>query len=129
MYEDEDGDLVALKTTKNIKTVKFGAEHAEDVAIRSLRMALSEEELHGLPVILNLSKSPCSSKFGTSNKDPGCAEQLVDFVNTYGVRLTLICRGLYKGLEESRKAVEWMEQNGITVTGDVRSHSQQRFEV
>ncbi|HLI85894.1 MAG TPA: hypothetical protein VKV17_18415 [Bryobacteraceae bacterium] len=127
LYEDEEGELLSLETVKNVTTKKYGKEHAEDVAIRSLLENFSKEELDGLPVVLTLSKSPCSSKYGTSNKPKGCAEELVDFVREYGVKLTIICRGLYKGLGASRQALEWMESEGITVSGDVRLGREQRY--
>lgn len=127
MYEDEDGDLVTLNTVKNIATKTYGKEHAEDVAIRALLESFEENDLNGMPVVLNLSKSPCSSKYGTSNKTVGCAEELVKFVNKYGVKLTITFRGLYKGLEGSKLAVEWMRSKGITLSGDVRVGRQKRF--
>lgn len=125
--EDNDGELVSLKVTKNLKTVTYGNEHAEDVAIRVLHENYSDEELNGLLVILNLSKSPCSSKFGTSNKLVGCAEELVDFVKDYKVNLIITCRGLYKGLHESQEAVDWMRSKGINISVDVRVGREKRF--
>ena len=128
MVDDGDEELTFLGLGKSNKTVKFGAEHAEDVAMRVLLDQYSAEELDGLSVILNLSKSPCSSRFGTSGaKDPGCAENLVDFAKTYGVKFSIICRGLYKGAEGSQQAVDWLRSKGIPVSVDVRLGREQRF--
>ena len=128
MVDDGDEELTFLGLGKSNKTVKFGAEHAEDVAIRTLLSEYSKAELNGLSVILNLSKSPCSSDRGTSGlKNPGCAENLIAFKKAYKVNLTLICRGLYKGLEASQEAVEDLRGAGITVSVDVRVGREQRF--
>ena len=104
-----------------------GREHAEDVAMRSLLAEYGAAGLKGLHIILNLSKSPCSSTFGTTDKKPGCAENLVKFAKTYKVRITLICRGLYKGLEGSWNAVLALRAEGITVSIDERLGAQKRF--
>lgn len=128
LVEDEDSDeLTVLGITKNVKTKLHGSEHAEDVAIRVLKDKYSAVQLNGLGVILNLSKSPCSSTFGTSSKAKGCAEELVDLVQNDGVNLSIICRGLYKGLDASQKAIDWMRTKGIAVSVDVRVGREQRF--
>ena len=128
MVDDGDEELTLLGLGKSNKTVKFGAAHAEDVAMRTLLEEYSAEELSNLSVILNLSKSPCSSTYGTSGaKDPGCAENLIAFKKKYKVKISLTCRGLYKGAEESQKAVELLRDNGIDVSVDVRLGAQKRF--
>lgn len=101
MVDDGGDELKELGKAKSLKTKTYGPEHAEDVAMRSLLAEYGAAGLKGLHIILNLSKSPCSSTFGTTDKKPGCAENLVKFAKTYKVRITLICRGLYKGLEGS----------------------------
>src|SRR6185295_3785962 len=94
MVDDGGDELKELGIAKSIKTKTYGPEHAEDVATRALLAEYGADGLKGLHIILNLSKSPCSSTFGTTDKKPGCAENLVKFAKTYKVRITLICRGL-----------------------------------
>jgi len=125
---DAGGDeLKELGLAKSLKTKTFGPEHAEDVAMRALLAEYGAAGLKGKHVILNLSKSPCSSTFGTTDKDPGCAENLVKFSKTYKVRITLICRGLYKGLEGSWEAVKALKAEGINVSIDERLGAQKRY--
>jgi len=125
---DAGGDeLKELGLAKSLKTKTFGPEHAEDVAMRSLLAEYGAGGLKGLHIILNLSKSPCSSTFGTTDKKPGCAENLVKFAKTYKVRITLICRGLYKGLEGSWEAVKALRAEGINVSIDERLGAQKRY--
>ncbi len=128
MVDDEELTLTELGLGKSLKTKTYGAEHAEDVAMRALLATYGEDGLAGLSVILNLSKSPCSSDRGTSGaKDPGCTENLIAFKKKYKLGLTLICRGLYKGLEASQEAVEDLRAAGITVSVDVRVGREERF--
>lgn len=128
MVDDGDEALAFIGLGKSNKTVRFGREHAEDVSMRVLLDTYTEEELNGLNIILNLSKSPCSSKFGTSgDKDPGCAENLVAFAKAYGCNISIICRGLYKGAEGSQQAVDWLRSKGIAVSVDVRLGREKRF--
>jgi len=127
MVDDGGDELKELGKAKSLKTKTYGPEHAEDVAMRSLLAEYGAAGLKGLHIILNLSKSPCSSTFGTTDKKPGCAENLVKFAKTYKVRITLICRGLYKGLEGSWNAVLALRAEGITVNIDERLGAQKRF--
>jgi hypothetical protein len=128
LVENDDEELELLKVTKNLKTKTYGAEHAEDVAMRNLLGQFSAAELKGKLVILNLSKSPCSSGFGTSgDKKPGCTENLAEFVKETGVNLVITCRGFYKGLEKSKEAVEWLRGKGVDISVDVRTGAQARF--
>lgn len=128
MVDDDELTLSELGLGKSLKTKTYGAEHAEDVAMRALLSAYGEDGLEGLNVILNLSKSPCSSDHGTSGlKDPGCTENLIAFKKKYKLSLTLICRGLYKGLEASQEAVETLRAAGIAVSVDVRVGREERF--
>ena len=127
MVDDGGDELKELGKAKSLKTKTYGPEHAEDVAMRSLLAEYGAAGLKGLHIILNLSKSPCSSTFGTTDKKPGCAENLVKFAKTYKVRITLICRGLYKGLEGSWNAVLALRAEGITVSIDERLGAQKRF--
>lgn len=128
MVDDDELTLTELGLGKSLKTKTFGAEHAEDVAMRALLATYGGDGLAGLSVILNLSKSPCSSGHGTSgDKDPGCTENLIAFKKKYKLGLTLICRGLYKGLEASQSAVESLRAAGIAVSVDVRVGREQRF--
>jgi len=128
MVDDDELTMTELGLGKSLKTKTYGAEHAEDVAIRALLATYGGAGLAGLSVILNLSKSPCSSVHGTSgDKDPGCTENLIEFKNKYKLGLTLICRGLYKGLEASQDAVEDLRKAGIAVSVDVRVGREQRF--
>lgn len=127
MVDDGGDELKELGKAKSLKTKTYGPEHAEDVAMRSLLAEYGAAGLKGLHIILNLSKSPCSSTFGTTDKKPGCAENLVKFAKTYKVRITLICRGLYKGLEGSWNAVLALRADGITVSIDERLGAQKRF--
>jgi hypothetical protein len=122
----EEG-LVELGLGKSIKTKTYGAEHAEDVAMRALLEEYGEGGLVGLNVILSVSKSPCSSGFKTSNKDEGCAERLVQFAKDYKCTISIICRGLYKGLEASQLANNWLRTKGINVSVDVRLGAERRF--
>ena len=127
MVDDGGDELKELGIAKSLKTKTFGPEHAEDVAMRALLAEYGAGGLKGLHIILNLSKSPCSSTFGTTDKKPGCAENLVKFAKTYKVRITLICRGLYKGLEASMLAVKALRDEGITVSIDERLGAQKRY--
>jgi|GEM_PF-1579851 len=125
---DAGGDeLKELGIAKSLKTKTFGPEHAEDVAMRALLAEYGAGGLKGLHIILNLSKSPCSSTYKTTDKKPGCAENLVKFAKTYKVRITLICRGLYKGLEGSMLAVQALRDEGIAVSIDERLGAQKRY--
>jgi len=120
MYHMGD-DIVPLGLSKSNQSVTHGAEHAEDVALRVIGANLSMFSTVGRNhIILNLSKSPCTSTprpdpLGppgtmlptTSNKPPGtagCTEELLNLVatglndafgNHYDFQLTIICRGLY----------------------------------
>lgn len=128
MVDDGSGDaLEEVGLGKSIKTKTYGAEHAEDVAMRALLEAYGADGLEGLNVILSVSKSPCSSGFKTSNKDVGCAEALVKFAKDYKCKISIICRGLYKGLEASQLAVNWLRLKGIEVSVDERLGGQRRF--
>ncbi len=128
LVDGKKGEFDFLKVTKNLKTKTFGAEHAQDVAMRNISSEFSAAELKGKHVVLNLSKSPCSSTYGTSgDKDPGCAENLIAFVKATGIHLTLICRGLYNGSKGSQDAVDLLRSKGIDVSVDVRLGAQARF--
>jgi hypothetical protein len=128
MVDDGDDDgLVELGLGKSLKTKTYGAEHAEDVAMRTLLAEYGADGLAGLNVILSVSKSPCSSGFKTSNKAEGCAEALVQFAADYKCKISIICRGLYKGLEASQLAVNWMRLKGVDVSVDVRLGAEKRF--
>jgi pyrimidine deaminase RibD-like protein len=128
LVENDDEELELLKVTKNLKTKTHGAEHAEDVAMRNLLAQYSLAELSGKFIVLNLSKSPCSSTYGTSgDKDPGCTENLIDFVKATKVNMVITCRGLYKGAEGSLHAVNALRKAGIYVSVDERTGAQARF--
>ena len=126
---DEGGDaLVELGLGKSLKTKKFGAEHAEDVAIRTLLSTYDAKDLNGMTVLINISKSPCSSTYGTSGaKHPGCTENLIAFKKKYKVNLMLTLRGVYKGMEESKDALKLLRDNGILISTDERLGAQKRF--
>jgi pyrimidine deaminase RibD-like protein len=128
LVENDDEELELLKVTKNLKTKTHGAEHAEDVAMRNLLAQFSADDLNGKFIVLNLSKSPCSSTYGTSGaKDPGCTENLIDFVKATGVNMVITCRGLYNGSKGSQDAVDALRKAGIDVSVDVRMGAQARF--
>ena len=128
MVDDGSGDVLEeLGLGKSIKTKTHGAEHAEDVAMRALLEEYGADGLAGVNVILSVSKSPCSSGFKTSNKDVGCAEALVKFAKDHKCKISIICRGLYKGLEASQLAVNWLRLKGIDVSVDERLGAQKRF--
>lgn len=125
-------DGVSLGIFKNNTSVTHGCEHAEDVFIREIttsKVGLLAPSPQGNTVILNISKSPCSSTHGTSNKTVGCAEQLIGFQNTpfrcpitgqeYVFKLIVIARGVYKQSDSSTRALEMMEREGVEVTTDV----------
>lgn len=126
---DEGGDaLVELGMGKSLKTKTYGAEHAEDVAIRTLLSVYDAKALNGMLVLINISKSPCSSTYGTSGaKHPGCTENLIAFKKKYNVNLMLTLRGLYKGADESQDALKLLRDNGIYVSTDKRLGAQKRF--
>lgn len=117
-------------TTKNLKTKRFGNEHAEDVMIRYLRNEGLQYLVSGREVneiIFNISKSPCSSTYRTTNKLKGCTEELIDFHNeplyeggkVYRFNVHVIARSIYKQSESSTHALELMVSNGIKVQTDV----------
>jgi hypothetical protein len=124
-------DGIALGIFKNLTTVKHGCEHAEDVFIRVIKqdklgMMVPSPQVNR--IILNLSKSPCSSTYGTSNKPRGCAEELINFQNQvfvhpvsrneYVFKLIVIARGVYKQEQGSHDALDMMRSQGIEVTTD-----------
>lgn len=128
MVDDGSGDSLAeVGLGKSLKTKTYGAEHAEDVAMRTLLEEYGADGLEGVNVILSVSKSPCSSGFKTSNKDEGCAEALVKFAKKYKCKISIICRGLYKGLPASQLAINWLRLQGIEVSVDERLGAQKRF--
>jgi pyrimidine deaminase RibD-like protein len=124
-------DGISIGIVKNITTKTYGCEHAEDVAIRTIKssglLVISPAVNH---IILSISKSPCSSTYGTTNKEGlGCTEELINFQNTafvcpktnntYYFRLTVIARGVYKQSDASHEALTLMAKNGVEVTTDV----------
>lgn len=122
---------VRLGIMKNNKSKRFGCEHAEDVFIRAVKakVGLLIKSPAVNTIILSISKSPCSSTLGTSNKDVGCAEELINFQNNpyicpitrneYLFKIIVIARAVYKQSEDSRLAIKMMRGNGIQVTTDV----------
>ncbi|PUA27800.1 MAG: hypothetical protein B0W54_14810 [Cellvibrio sp. 79] len=126
---NEDG--VSLGIMKNNKSKRHGCEHAEDVFIRTVKdkVGLLRTSPAVNTLILSVSKSPCSSTYGTSNKKVGCAEELIKFQNNpyicpitgneYIFRIIVISRSLYKQSMGSRHALRMMVRNGIQVTTDV----------
>lgn len=126
---DEGGDaLVELGMGKSLKTKTYGAEHAEDVAIRTLLSVYDAKALNGMMVLINISKSPCSSTYGTSGaKHPGCTENLIAFKKKYNVNLMLTLRGVYKGMDESQDALKLLRDNGILISTDERLGREARF--
>ena len=83
VVEDDDEDaLITLGASKNIK----GA-HAEDVMIGILRDHGGMFDPGKLnPIHMAVTKSPCSSTYGTSKKKEGCTESLIKLI-TKGVSL------------------------------------------
>jgi pyrimidine deaminase RibD-like protein len=126
---DEGGDaLVELGLGKSLKTKTYGAEHAEDVAIRTLLSVYDAKALNGMMVLVNISKSPCSSTYGTSGaKHPGCTENLIAFKKKYKVNLMLTLRGVYKGVDGSHDALKLLRDNGILISTDERSGKEARY--
>lgn len=121
----------SLGIMKNNKSKTHGCEHAEDVFIRTIKEdvgALSVSPAVN-KVILCISKSPCSSTYGTSNKPVGCAEELINFQNTiykapingneYVFKVIVLARGVYKQSTGSHNALDLMRDNGIDVATDV----------
>ncbi len=128
MVDEGGAALVELGLGKSLKTKTFGAEHAEDVAIRTLLSAYDAKALNGMTVIINISKSPCSSTCGTSGaKVPGCTENLIAFKKKYKVNLMLTLRGVYKGVEGSHDALKLLRDNGILISTDERLGKEARF--
>lgn len=125
---NEDG--VSLGVMKNNKSKRYGCEHAEDVFIRVVKdkVGLLRKSPFVNTLILNVSKSPCSSTYGTSNKKVGCAEELINFQNNpyicpitgneYIFKIIVIARSLYKQNAGSRQAIRMMLRKGIQVTTD-----------
>jgi hypothetical protein len=154
MYHMGD-DIVPLGLSKSNRSVTHGAEHAEDVALRVIGDNLSMFSTLGRNhIIINLSKSPCTSTprpdpLGggmlptTSGKPVGCTEALINLVNTglndglgnhYDFQLTIICRGLYApggtnaAIRASQAAVDALNADpNIDVTGDERVGRQTRY--
>ncbi len=122
---------VRLGVMKNNKSKRYGCEHAEDVFIRVVKAKVGLLVVSPAvnTIILSVSKSPCSSSLGTSNKPVGCAEELINFQNNpyicpitgneYLFKIIVIARSVYKQSAGSRQAITMMRENGIEVTTDV----------
>lgn len=123
-------DGVSLGIVKNNTSVTHGGEHAEDVAIRTIKasgLLVTSPSVN--TIILSVSKSPCSSTYGTSNKPVGCTEELIKFQNNsyncpttgneYIFKLIVIARGIYKQSPGSHDAMDMLTANGIQVATDV----------
>lgn len=119
----------SLGIFKNLPPSSGRCEHAEDVFIRTLKehkMGLMVPGLEVNTIVLNISKSPCSSTYGTSNKAEGCAEALIKFQNEkyqyegidYYFKLIVIARGVYRQAQGSHDALSMMQAHGIDVTTD-----------
>ena len=131
LYNTNHPQGTDLGIFKNINTVRFGCEHAEDVFIRDLKsskIGLMVATPMVNTIVLNISKSPCSSTYGTSAKAKGCAEELIDFQNNaytcpitgneYVFKLIVIARGVYNQSAGSHDALDMMSAKGIQVTTD-----------
>lgn len=131
LVNNAHGDGVSLGIMKNNKSKRYGCEHAEDVFIRVVKdkVGLLRKSPFVNTLILNVSKSPCSSTYKTSNKKVGCTEELINFQNNpyicpitgneYLFKIIVIARAIYRQSESSRRAMEMMEKNGIQVATDV----------
>lgn len=156
IFETADGVTVDIGTMKSNKSVTFGDEHAEDVALRLIQEHI--DMFAGPParnrLILSLSKSPCTStvRLGlptTSNKGPGvlgCTEELINLATngithngiTYLFELIINCRGLYAPspatqaiLQASQAAADAINATpNLSITGDERPAArEQRYEM
>ena len=131
LFNRSNSNGLSLGIMKNNKSKRHGCEHAEDVFIRYIKanVGLLRTSPSVNTIVLSISKSPCSSTYGTSNKPLGCAEELINFQNNpyrcpitgneYIFKLIVIARALYKQSSGSRKALTMMKLNGIEVTTDV----------
>lgn len=110
----EDGDEEEIEITLGAaKNLSRKGEHAEDVMIRILR------ENSGMfapgkvnPILMDVTKSPCSSEHKTSKKPIGCTEELIKLVKVGTLlagkmvkfKLTLVVHHLYGGSGDRRRA-------------------------
>lgn len=148
-FETSGGEYIELGTASNYTSTN---EHAEDVAIRTLQNNIDMfEPGRRTKIFFHLTASPCTStaRNGLPVTGKGCAETLVAYFGTgvthnvggqnYGFDLTIFCTGLYAPripgvtqsdiLEASQAAVDYLDQNGITVSGNVRPGRSSRFEI
>jgi hypothetical protein len=153
--EGAESTMLLCRTTSN-QSVTHGAEHAEDVALRTIRgnLGLFKPAPAVNRLWMSITKSPCTSIIrnglpATSTKAVGCTEELINFVTNglthpisgtqYNFSLTVHVYGLYapqvpgytqaEVLDASQGALNALAAtNGIQVTGDVRIGSASRFE-
>lgn len=115
---------IVLGAVKNVSAKK---KHAEDVALGVLKENAGMLEKNATTEIrINVTKSPCSSKHGTSNKVKGCTEELIGLAEekwpddgTPKYKLTVYASKLYGNSGEMRrnsgKALKDLQNAGVTV--------------